>query len=61
MRLQVVEELYSFDGHANSSIYHTWMRNGQKSGAYHAQTGSFGHDANSTFFVSMSAFVLFFM
>ncbi|XP_067945402.1 CD109 antigen-like [Watersipora subatra] len=47
---EVTEELYSYEAHSNTSIYHTWLRNGQAAGSYYTHTQSYGHDTNSTFF-----------
>ncbi|XP_067945401.1 CD109 antigen-like [Watersipora subatra] len=49
---EVITELYTYDGHANSSVYYTWEKNGQYAGSISQSMRSFGHDANSTFFYS---------
>lgn len=49
---QVNEEMKTYDDHANKTITHYWKEQGQVAGTFNAPTPSFGHDTNSTFFVS---------
>ena len=51
LSVQVYQELYTYDDHANTSIRHFWYKNGQMEDAFYAPTPSYAHDANSTFFV----------
>ena len=54
--MQVYKELYTYDAHANTSIHHYWMNNGEMDGSFYASTPSFAHDANATFFVSIDLY-----
>lgn len=57
--LQVYHEMYSYEGHANTSVHHHWMKEGMTEYSHYVPTPSFAHDANTTFFVRITFLLRF--